>query len=302
MNMVYHEIKIKGKKRYNYIVKTLRQENRWKKLRKYIGEGHLKKNEILKAFDDFKSSVEESEYLSETQKELIEQINLRFNEYLIKGGKSGSENFREWFFTELTYNSNAIEGSTAGLRETSMIINDGIIPKTISLREMYEARNHKKALEFLASHKGDVNEKLIKILHFILMEDIDKKRGKYREVPVFILGSGAKLPDYKKVPVLMYDLVSWYKKNKHMHSLELAAIFSMKFVTIHPFTDGNGRVSRLLMNYILKKKKHPEINIYVKDRNNYLRAVRSANDGKYKQIIDFLFMTLKKNYEFLKDV
>ena len=87
-----------------------------------------------------------------------------------------------------------------------------------------------------------------------------------------------------------------------MHPFELAGVFSMKFVSIHPFIDGNGRCSRLLMNYILKKNNYPEINVYVKDRVNYLRAVRKANDENYAMIIDFLYMTLKKNYKFLEEV
>ena len=80
------------------------------------------------------------------------------------------------------------------------------------------------------------------------------------------------------------------------------ASFILDFECIHPFIDGNGRCSRLLMNYILKKNAYPEINIYVKDRNNYLKSVRKANDKKYNMLVDFLFRTLKKNYNFLKDL
>ncbi len=299
--MSYHEIKMRKKKQYNYIVHTIRYGNKWKKIRKYIGEGNLPKEKIKNEIKGFDQTLVKANYLTEEQKEFIEIIRLRFFNYLQKGGKVVSDRFNEWFFTELTYNSNAIEGSTAGRRETAMIINEGIVPKNISLRELYEAKNHKKALEFLLFYRGDVNEELIKKLHRILMENIDEKRGKYREVPVFILGYDVKLPDYDDVPKLMKELIVWYKQNKNLHPMELAALLSMKFVSIHPFTDGNGRVSRLLMNYILKKTNYPEINIYVKDRNNYLRVVRAANDGKYAQIIDFLVRTLKKNYDFLKN-
>lgn len=299
--MSYHEIKKRKKKQYNYIVHTIRDGTKWKKIRKYIGEGHLSEERIKKEMKNFDQLLVKTTYLTEAQSEFIEIIKLRFLNYLKKGGRAVSEKFNEWFFTELTYNSNAIEGSTAGLRETSMIINEGIVPKNISLRELYEAKNHKKALEFLTSYRGDVNEGLIKKLHWILMESIDEKRGRYREVPVFILGSDVKLPDRGQVPTLMKELVSWYKQNKNMHPLELSVLFSMKFVSVHPFIDGNGRVSRLLMNYILKKNNYPEINIYFKDRSSYLRAVRAANDDKYDQIIDFVFRTLKKNYDFLKD-
>jgi len=299
--MSYHEIKMRNKKRYNYIVHTIRYGNKWKKIRKYIGEGNLSEEKIKKELRSFDKMLVKTSYLTEGQKEFIEIIRLRFFNYLKKGGRITSEKFKEWFFTELTYNSNAIEGSTAGRRETSMIINEGIVPKNISLRELYEAKNHKKALEFLVSYQGDVNERLVKKLHWILMENTGERRGKYREVPVFIIGSDVKLPDHKNVPKLMKELVAWYKQNKNLHPVELAVLLSMKFVSVHPFTDGNGRVCRLLMNYILKKNNYPEINIYVKDRNNYLWAVRAANDEKYAQIIDFIAKTLKKNYDFLKN-
>ena len=200
-----------------------------------------------------------------------------------KGGKSGLENFKEWFFTELTYNSNAIEGTSLSLRETSMIINEGIVPKNASLREVNEAKNHKEALDFLLDYKGDVDEKLVLKLHSIILNDIDDNNaGKYRNVPVFILGYDVKFPHHTKVPELVKKLVKWYKINrKKMHPFELAGVFSMKFVSIHPFIDGNGRCSRLLMNYILKKNNYPEIDI-------------SELKTKYKQYSPVFVSAVKK--------
>ncbi|MBI2971766.1 MAG: Fic family protein [Candidatus Aenigmarchaeota archaeon] len=262
----------------------------------------MPKEKIKEEEESFAKSLMGNSYLSEEQKEAIDQIKLRFDAYLKKAGKSGVENFNEWFFTELTYNSNAIEGSSLGPRETSMIIYENIIPKNTLLREVNEARNHKEALEFLLLYKGDINEHLILKLHSILLKNIDERRGTYRTVPVFIMGSDVQFPRHSNVPTLMKALIRWYKSSKRMYPTELAALFSMKFVSIHPFTDGNGRVSRLLMNYILKKNGYPEINIYVKSRNNYLKAVRKANDGDYIMIVDFLLSTMKKNYKFLAEV
>lgn len=182
-----------------------------------------------------------------------------------------------------------------------MIINDSIIPKNTSMREVNEAKNHKEALEFLSRYGGDINERLVLKLHAVIMNGIDDKRGKYREIGVSISGSDVRLPHYSQIPELMRGLIKWYKERKDMHPFELAALFSMRFVTIHPFTDGNGRISRLLMNYMLKKNGYPEINIYVRDRNNYIKSVRKANDENYSMIVDFLFRTLKKNYRFLHE-
>jgi len=299
--MVYHEIQRKGKRKYNYLVKTIRHGKGWKKTRKYIGEGNLSKIKIRKEIEKFQKEVQKSIHLTQEQMQEIENIKTRFDAYLKKGGKSGLENFKEWFFTELTYNSNAIEGTSLSLRETSLIINEGIVPKNVSLREVNEAKNHKEALEFLLEYEGEVNENFILKIHSIILKNIDDNNaGKYRKVPVFIVGSNVKFPPHSEVPKLIRELVKWYKLNKKsMHTFELASLFSVKFVSIHPFIDGNGRCSRLLMNYILKKNNYPEINIYVKDRNNYLKSVRKANDEDYAMIVDFLFRILKKNYKFL---
>ncbi len=302
--MVYHEIKGKKGKVYNYLVYSIREGKKTKKIRKYVGEGNISESILKKEMAIFQNEIKKPKYLTEEQAEAIENIKIRFDVYLKKGGKSGIENFKEWFFTELTYNSNAIEGTSLSLRETSMIINEGIVPKNASLREVNEAKNHKETLDFLLEYVGEVNENLIMKLHSIILKNIDdNSAGKYRQVPVFIVGSDVKFPHYSEIPKMIKNLIKWYKlAKKTMHPFELAALFSMKFVSIHPFIDGNGRCSRLLMNYILKKNTYPEINIYVKDRSNYLKAVRKSNDKNYPMIIDFLFKTLKKNYKFLMEM
>ncbi|MBI4174736.1 MAG: Fic family protein [Candidatus Aenigmarchaeota archaeon] len=302
--MVYHEVQKKGRKSYNYLVKSIRRGNKWEKKRKYIGAGKFSGDKIREEKEKFENELREASYLADMQKEAIENIKLRFESYLKKGGKSGVENFREWFFTDLTYNSNSIEGNSLSKRDTSLIINEGIVPRGASLREVNEAKNHKDALDFLLGYQGEVNEELMLKLHSIILKNIDDaSAGKYRKVPVFVMGSDIRFPHHSKVPHLARNLIKWHKSNKKsMHPFELATLFSAKFVSIHPFTDGNGRCSRLLMNYTLKKSGYPEINIYVKDRNNYLKAVRKANDEDYAMLVDFLFRTLKKNYKFLAEM
>lgn len=302
--MVYHEIRERKGIKYNYLVHNERVNDKWKKYSKYIGKGIVSKQKVEEEIKKFKKElIEEAYYLFLTSKEVreIEDIKSKFNEYLLKAGKSGIESFREWFFTELTYNSNAIEGNTLSLRETSLIINEGITPKGASLREVNEAKNYKAALEFLEKYKGDLNEKLILNLNSIILKNIDDKNsGKYRTIQVFIRGTPFVPPKPQEVSRLMVELIKWYKTNKKKyHSVELASIASMRFVTIHPFIDGNGRVSRLIMNFILKKNNYPEVNLYVKERTDYLNAVKKANKEEYTEIILLAIHTLKHNYKFL---
>ncbi|MBI4162102.1 MAG: Fic family protein, partial [Candidatus Aenigmarchaeota archaeon] len=244
--MTYHEVQERQGKKYNYLVKTVRNGKKWKKLRKYIGEGRITEDRMNEALEKFENGLQKHYYLTGSQIEAIENIKMRFEAYLKKGGKSGLENFNEWFFTELTYNSNAIEGTSLGLKETSMIINEGIVPKNASVREVNEAQNQKEALNFLLKYSGEINEKFILKLHSIILKNIDDANaGKYRQIPVFIVGSDIRFPQHSKVPEMVDNLVKWYKSSKKLtHPFELAALFSMKFVSIHPFVDGNGRCSR----------------------------------------------------------
>ncbi|MBI2671681.1 Fic family protein, partial [Candidatus Woesearchaeota archaeon] len=157
-----------------------------------------------------------------------------------------------------------------------------------------------EALNFIKIYKGDLNEEFILKIHSLILKNISERfAGKYRETNVRIFGSDVKLPNYFLVPQLMKNLIYWYKKNKkNYHPIEMAILISMKLVTIHPFVDGNGRVFRLIMNFLLNKKKYPWINIYNKQRQRYLLAVRKANDEHYDLIFPFLIDTLKEN---LKD-
>ena len=301
--MVYYEIrKINGKK-LHYLVYNMRKEGKWVKKAKLIGKGDIDKNKIVLEKREFEMGIIENkkyEYLSRLDVKKIENFKEIYNKKINGMKKEEYEKFQKSFFTELTYNSNAIEGSSLSLQETSLVVNDGIVPEGKTLREVYEARNHIRALEFLNEYKGDLNEIFILKLHSIILKDIGGRfAGRYRETQVRIFGSDVKFPISMKVPQLMKNLIYWYKKNKNKyHQFELAVLMSMKLVNIHPFVDGNGRVSRLVMNFLLNKKNYPWINIYNKKRQKYLEAVRKANDEEYSLIFPLLIDTLEEN---LKD-
>jgi len=300
--MVYHEIrKVNGKKQ-NYLVHSQRSGEKINKKSKFIGYGRISQKEIERQKEKFLLEIiagKKSDYLRKDQLILIEKLKQRYNTKIRKLRKEELTQLEKSFFTELTYNSNAIEGNTLSLEETSLIINEGLTPEGKTLREIHEARNHKEAIEFLRNFKGDFSEEFILKIHSIILKGISQRfSGKYRRTNVKIFGSGIKLPRYQIVPQLVKNLVYWYKKNKSKHSqFELAILVSMKFVTIHPFVDGNGRVSRLIMNFLLNRKDYPWINIYNKQRAKYLSAVRKANNEDYSEIFPFLVQTLKENLE-----
>jgi Fic family protein len=300
--MVYHEIRVVNGEKQNYLISNKRENGKWVKKSKFIGNGSIAKNKIADIKREFELDLicgMSSDNLS--KKQIIEVENLKSSYYkTVKAlSKEEFEIFENTFFTELTYDSNAIEGSSLSFEETNLVVNEGIVPKGKTLREVNEAKNHVEAIKFLENYNGDLNESFVLKLHSIVLKNISERfAGRYRENPVRIFGGDVSFPDYNKIPQLMGNLIYWYKQNKvKLHPFELAIVFSMKLVSIHPFLDGNGRISRLIMNFLLKKKGYPWINIYVKQREEYLKAVRKANDGQYQLILEFCIKTLKKNLE-----
>jgi len=298
--MVYHEIRIKNGKKQNYLVYNSRENGKWIKKNKFLGYGDISKKKIKELKRKFELELITNINSSNlTQKQIIEIEALKqtYTQNLKKLSKEEFKIFERSFFTELTYDSNAIEGSSLSLEDTNLIINEGLVPKGKTLREISEAKNHIEAINFINAYKGDLNENFILGLHSIILKNISENfAGRYRKSSVRIFGSNAGFPDASKVPQLVKNLLYWYKLNKNkLHPFELAVVFSNKLVSVHPFIDGNGRVSRLIMNFLLKKKNYPWINIYMKQRFEYLKTVRQANNKNYKPILIFCIKILKEN-------
>lgn len=194
------------------------------------------------------------------------------------------EKMREVFDTEYTFNSNKIEGNTLTLRETDLVVNKGITIGGKSVREHLEAVNHAQAIRLmreLAGRNAVITDRTVRDLHAIVMQAIDPPfAGRYREEPVIIAGSQHVPPNYVKVPSLMDDMYRWYDANETtMHPVQLAAEMHEKLATIHPFIDGNGRTSRLLMNLILLRNGYPVTVISGEqtERQRYYDTLEAAN-------------------------
>lgn len=180
---------------------------------------------------------------------------------------------RDEFLVEFTYNSNAIEGNTLTLRETALILNEGITIDKKPLKEHLEVVGHKDAyyyIEDLVKEKIILTEKIIKDVHSLVLMDKPQDRGVYRKIPVRILGAVHEPPQPYLVPVQMEQLFLEYEEMKtKLHIVEQVALFHLKFEAIHPFIDGNGRTGRLLLNLELMKEGYPPINIKFGDRKRY---------------------------------
>ncbi|MFZ0596358.1 MAG: Fic family protein [Flavobacterium sp.] len=206
---------------------------------------------------------------------------------------------------EYTFESNRIEGNTMTLRETDMVINEGLTISGKSMREHLEAINHHEAIGFikdLMQRNVSLNERdLLSIHNLILRGIIPEDAGRYRKVQVMIKGSTHMPPQPFLVAKQMEDYFIWYEINKSkLHPIILAAEMHERLVTIHPFIDGNGRTSRLVMNLILLQKGYIIANIKgdYDTRMQYYQTLETAQTKNNKE--DFLLFVAKIEKENLE--
>ena len=206
----------------------------------------------------------------------------------------------EQFRLEWTYNSNAIEGNTLSLRETELVLNRGLTIGKKSLREHFEVLNHAEAitlLENVCTKKKNLSEDLILALHRLILKNIDDaEAGRYRQSNVMIVGAVHIPPQAVKVPRLMAELLAWHHENsRKIPTPELAAWVHYKFVNIHPFTDGNGRTARLLMNLILMRSGYPPAVILTVDRKKYYRVLKDADKDHFEAFLAFIGRSIDRS-------
>jgi len=209
---------------------------------------------------------------------------------------------KEQFAIEMTYNSNAIEGNKLTLKETYLIISEGLTVKGKSLKDHLEAKDHFEALNFLYDliehgKQHTLSGVLIRNLQQLVVKETDPQTaGKYRTGNVIITGADHQPPDASEIPGLMQDALVWFQNNeKRLHSIELAAIFHHKITHIHPFFDGNGRTARLVMNLILMRNGYPLVVILKNDRKKYYQTLEKADKGDYAPFVRFIAQAVERS-------
>src|SRR3989344_741539 len=297
---------------YLYLDKSIRIGKRVLKVSKYLGrkdeiskdkiEAETKKftldlhPEILKIIEK-KLKKHKHEYpLSVEELKKIEEMNLKYKKIKNFLHKKDWEDIKKRFVANVVFESNALEGNSLTLRNFSEIIFENKIIGTADLREVYDAKNSYKAFSKLFSGKKELSEAFILGLHKEIMKNIDDRTG-YKKVPNIILGRKIELTAPKDAEKEVKALLKWYKEYKNkIHPLELAFKFHHKFERIHPFADGNGRVGRLLLNYILIKQEYYPIIIRKTHRNAYLKALSAADVNKYVPLMRFALEKAKDTY------
>ncbi len=285
------------KRKYYYLEHSFREGNKVKKKQRYIGKTIPEEIESIKA-----------KLLSEIYDELwIKKINIikkNFSYELSHMPPSAKTKQLETFMIKFTYNSQRIEGSTLTLKETANLLERKLSPNEKPIKDVTEAETHKEVFFNMLSYKQDLSLQTIffwhKKLFSITKPDI---AGKIRNHQVAISRSKFSPPFPAELDTLLYEFIKWYNFSKSkIHPAILAALVHLKFVTIHPFSDGNGRSSRMLMNFILNKNQFPMLNIAYEKRAGYYNALEKAQlreeDGIF--ISWFLKRYIKEYENYLK--
>ena len=224
----------------------------------------------------------------------FERISAKKNKYEQNKSKINSvtlSSYEKDFELRFTHNSTAIEGNTLTLMETKVVLEDGVSIGGKELREIYEVVNHKKAYEYVKkciAENKPLTENIVKDLHAILTENIIVG-GIYRNQEVRISGAGFTPPAGNEMYVQIKSFYEDLKYKKDLNPIELAAWTHAEFVRIDPFVDGNGRTSRLLMNYQLMINGYLPVSVDKEDRLDYYNALEQyAAHGNLEPFADFV--------------
>lgn len=294
--------KVKSKnKEYWILVHSVRKGKKMTQRTKYIGKTLPPKARLEQLKKEFLVQLTKGKFkfLSEGD---IEKIEKKKTEYINKIRKLSSlekEKRLKEFIIRYTYDSSKLSGIDVTLRQTSLILKEGIIPKNFkNIRTAKELENHEKGIIAITKYKGVLNIRFMQKIHKILFEGVDDSiAGKLRselKKNVKIAGTPYIPPKWNKLDRELKEFFKWYKsENRKLHPLELASLLHLKFISLQPFADGNSRLSRLLMNWILWKKKYPLIDIPIEDLENYYNVLdRYQIERKEKPFVDYI----KKRY------
>jgi len=268
----------------------------------------LKKEKYLGAAMPQNIEAIKKEFMLEVYRErwyaLLDRIKQAYSKELKLMPDAAKEKEAGAFIIKFTYDTQRIEGSTLTLRETAGLLEDGITPKGKPVQDVKEAEAHQKVFCEMLDYKKELSLPAVLHWHRQLFEMSKPEiAGKIRQHQVAISGSRFMPPFPAEIYPLLREFFAWYSKSrKKLHPVELAALAHLKFVTIHPFTDGNGRMSRLIMNFILHKHGFPMLDIPYAKRAGYYTALERSQVKKDESIfLNWFFKRyLKENKGYIQ--
>jgi Fic family protein len=291
--MVFIRKRKLGNKIFHYLVHNLKKNGKIVKKEKYLGKT------IPKNIEELKKQFLEEIY-KEKWHEKLNTIKKNYKSDFKKFPKSFKEKYIENFMIKFTYNTNRIEGSTLTLKETAMLLHHKTSPSNRPMQDIKESENHMKVFYKMLDHKRDLTRNTILDWHWTLLKDSKTNiAGKIRDIEIMVFGSKTIFPLPIELNALLRNFFKWYDRNKtKIHPVELSALAHLKFVSIHPFVDGNGRMSRLIMNSILNKNGFPMLDINYQNRKSYYNALERSQIKKQDHIfVQYIIKRYLKDYK-----
>jgi len=293
--MAYLGKKTVGGKSYYYLEQSFRLNGSVHKREKFIGE--VLPEDIAELKRRFSRDVR-----AELVYPRLDQIKKGFAAEERSLPASVRDKAHQALTVRFTYDTNRIEGSTLSLRETADLLDRGITPPKRPLPDVKEAEAHQEVFRKMLETEKDLSLQLVLSWHHGLFSwtkpDI---AGKIRDYQVYISGVKYTPPSPVEVYPLLVEMFEWYRaQKKRLHPVELAAVLHLKFESIHPFGDGNGRIGRLMMNFVLHRNGWPMLNIPFEKRMGYYSALeRSQRKQDEDPFIQWVFRRyLKENDRF----
>lgn len=260
----------KGNQDYYYLYHDSKKGKR-KQREVYLGKVIPKDIEERKK--NFAIEIERENWIPE-----LEKIHENFKNMQKNIPKSIQEKNLESFSVKFTYNTQRIEGSTLTLKDTALLLEYGLSPSNRPNNDIKETELHQKLFLKIIKQKDDLSLVLVKKWHKELFAQTKPEiAGLLRDYDVRISQSEFIPPPHTSVNLLVSGFFTWYNVNKKkLNPVELAALVHLKFVTIHPFGDGNGRTTRLMINHVLNTFDYPLLDIDYADRRSYYTALEKS--------------------------
>lgn len=296
----------KGRNPQHFLVKNIRVGDSTAKVKKYIGSGKempsaeeidsLRINyayniELKAAQAAGKIGVKEyhTEYLSPEQVNVLEQIRYLNNVFRETMTRAELEAYEEQFEISYVSGTTSIEGNTLTINQAIDLYKNGIVPAGKTIREVYEIENFKSVKKYREQYKGSLSIDLIRSLHALIMKNIDdESAGIFRRTDDIIIGGCDIRPTPAELiePELLERIEYYHSRIKEgYHPFEEAIMMHYFFEIIHPFADGNGRVGREMLNFLLSKNRYPRLLFPGKSRHEYLLALKHGDDEHYKKMV-----------------
>jgi len=291
--MIRIERKKSNNKPYYYLSERILVNKKHKKIQVFLGKSvpkeistfydALRKKELLLVDEQVKEKLPAGSFLELFWLKKVEKTKVKWKYHNAQLSDFHKRVLLRKFSVRFIYESNAIEGSRLAEHEVSSIVENKYIKKSLTTEEVIEVQNSIRCFELLSSGDFILNHKHLKNLHLLLVDGLGIRGGFKKED---IVVNNKMTVDPKKVRKELTKLFAWYRSSKSkIHPFERAIIFHNRFEHIHPFTDGNGRVGRLILNWMLMEKGYGFILFQNSNKTAYTTALDKGDEGRYRSLL-----------------